>query len=1082
MNNRFRLCISALAVLLVLMIPVAGLAQETTSAIRVTVVGPEAEALPGVDVSITDTRTGSTRSSASNASGLVFVRGLPVGGPYTVKASSGSYADKTVTDIDLRLGDTYTVVVQLGADTMEEVIVTAALVQTEQLALGPSSVFGLQDLEEMPHINRDLRDVIRNDPRIYIDPAFAGGAVQCAGANPRFNSLTVDGVRMNDLFGLNSNGYPTERQPFSYDSIEQVAVELAPFDVYYGQFTACNINAVTKSGSNEWHGSAFYDYTSDSFSGDKLEGEEIDVGDYTIQRYGATLGGPIIKDKLFFFLAYEKLKGAELFDRVPTGGDVSGRVVQGVSRAQLDEIAQIARDVYGYQVGAEVKSLPVDDEKITAKLDWDINENHRASYSYNYNDGFSISQADGDDNEYEFSDHYYNRGATLNSHTGALFSNWTDKFSTELRVSHLKLDNTQQSRSGIRDDGVFGEVRVETWNDADGDGIFSRANVYLGTDDSRQANKLDYKSWNYKIAGNYELGDHLLTGGFEQDSLDVYNLFIQHTETENRFDEECNPGNPNGCIDAFREARPDDIYYGNAAPSNDPQEGAAVWKYKINTGYLQDEWVTAGGAVTLVFGLRYDWYTSNDRPAFNELFFERQGYANTETIDGKKLLQPRLGVNWTINSQWSMRGGVGLYSGGNPNVWLSNNFSNDGFRIAQLRERTIERDPPPPENCGEGRDFSLFDIPLNGGGNPIYDIPQCLFDAIAFAEPNSGVNALDPDFNLPKAWKVNLGTTYNFGDDYTLNADFLYTKAKDSAIVVNGTMVQTSTAPDGRPIYTDPRRFNSDYILTNVKGKDARSYQFSVNLSKFYDFGLDWSVGYAYTNAKDVSPMTSSVAFSNFASISVDDANAPSLAKSNYNVPHRFTFRIGYSAYWWGDNRTNFTLVGAANQGRPFSYTFSDDDGDTFGDFISNRHLLYVPDGPNDPLVTYLDGFNQDAFFAALAETGLDKYSGQIAPRNAFKSDWWVYYDLRVEQELPAFKQGHKFAAWFTIKNLCNMINSEWCVLKEASFPRAQGLVDMEISEDGTQYIYEEFVAPSGQGRVSEPSLWDIRIGLTYRF
>ncbi|MDH3926307.1 MAG: hypothetical protein OET41_17060, partial [Xanthomonadales bacterium] len=268
----------------------------------------------------------------------------------------------------------------------------------------------------------------------------------------------------------------------------------------------------------------------------------------------------------------------------------------------------------------------------------------------------------------------------------------------------------------------------------------------------------------------------------------------------------------------------------------------------------------------------------------------------------------------------------------------------------------------------------------------------------------------------------------------------------------------------------------------NVSGKDGRSWQASINLSKYYDNGFDWSVGYAYTNAKDVSPMTSSVAFSNFANISVADPNNPSLAKSNYNIPHRFTWRVGYSAYWWKDNRTNFVLVGAVNQGRPFSYTFSDDDGDTFGDYISGRHLLYVPDGQNDPLVSYLPSFDQEAFFRAIRETGLDKYSGQIAPRNAFKSDWWSYYDLRIEQEFPAFAEGHKFAGWITIRNLCNLLNDDWCVLKEASFPRAQGLVDMEISEDGQQYIYEEFIEPSGQGRVSDPSLWEIRIGITYRF
>ncbi|MEE4218824.1 MAG: TonB-dependent receptor, partial [Xanthomonadales bacterium] len=1009
-------------------------------------------------------------------------RNLPVGGPYTVKASSGSYADQTVTDVDLRLGDTYSLVLQLGASTMEEVIVTAAMVQTEQLALGPASVFGLQDLEEMPHINRDLRDIIRNDPRIYIDPSYAGGAVHCSGANPRFNSLTVDGVRMNDLFGLNSNGYPTERQPFSYDSIEQVAVELAPFDVYYGQFTACNINAVTKSGSNEWHGSVFFDYTSDGLKGDSLEGEKIDTGSYDEKRYGATLGGPILKDKLFFFLAYEKLDGANLFDRVSADSQTSGRRVNGVTEAQINEIAQIASELYGYDVEPITKSLPVEDEKFTIKLDWDINENHRASYTYNYNDGFNWSQSDGDDNEYEFVDHYYERGAELKSHTAALFSNWTDRFSTEARVSKLDLDNRQQSRSGVRDNGVFGEVQVETWNDHDNNGVYSRAIVYLGTDDSRQSNKLSYEAMNLKLAANYEAGNHLITAGFEQDDLDVYNLFIQHTETENRFDEECGSSNPNGCIDAFREGRPDDIYYGNAAPSNDPQNGAAEWAYKINTAYIQDEWVTFGGDLTLVFGLRYDWYSSSDKPAYNQNFFDRQGYANTHTIDGLDLLQPRLGFNWTISPDVSLRGGIGLYSGGNPNVWMSNNFSNDGFRIAQIRESVIERDPPPAENCGLGRDFSLFDIPLTGGGNAIYDIPQCQFDAIAFQDPNSGVNALDPNFELPSAWKYNLGVTWDFADGYIMNADLMYTQAEDSALVVNGTMEQTSYAPDGRPIYSDPRRFNSDFILTNVTGADAESLQFSINLSKSYDNGLDWSVGYAWTDSKDVNPMTSSVAFSNYANVSVSDPNNPGLATSNYNIPNRFSLRVGYSAYWWGDNRTNFNLVGASNQGRPFSYTFSGDDGDTFGDYIDRRHLLYVPTGEADPLVLFADSFDTAAFFEALQRTGLDKYAGKIAPRNEFNSDWWTWFDLRIEQEFPAFAQGHKFAGWIVFKNFCNLINDEWCVLRQASFPRNQPIVDMEVSDDGKYYIYEDFIQPSGQGRVTDPSLWEIRVGLTYRF
>lgn len=1077
MNTTTRLVISVFAVALALMQPSAVVAQETTAGIRVTLSAPDGSPAPGQTVSITDTRTGSTRSAQTNESGLASIRGLAVGGPYTLNVVTDRYAGQTVTDIRLRLGETYDISLQLGTAEMEELVVTAQRVQTEQLALGPSSVFAFDDLQDLPHINRDLRDVVRTDARIYIDPAFAGGAVQCAGANPRFNSLTVDGVRLNDLFGLNSNGYPTERQPFSYDAIQQVSVELAPFDVVYGQFTACNVNAVTRSGSNDWHGSVFYDYTSDSLKGDKLEGEKVATGDFTEERYGATFSGPIIRDKLFFFLSYEKLEGANLFDRVPTGAATSGRVIEGVSQAQLDEIYEIARDVgiYDYTPGDYVSSLPVEDEKVTVKLDWDINESHRATFTYNYNDGFNWSESDDDDNEYEFSDHYYERGAELNSYTAALFSDWTERFSTEVRLSYIDLDNRQVSRAG----GDFPEVQVETWNDADGDGAFSSAIVYLGTDDSRQTNKLAYEAWNLKLAGQYSLGDHLLTFGLERDDLDIFNLFIQHTEMELRFDEECGTTNPNGCIEAFRELRPDDIYYGNAVPTNDPNDGAAEWGYRINTAYLQDEWVTAGGDLTLVFGLRYDWYEVSDKPAENQFFFDRNGFSNTATPDGEGLLQPRLGFTWAVNEDLTVRGGLGLYSGGNPNVWLSNNYSNDGFRIAQLRETLIERDPP--AGCGEGVDFRLDEIPTVGEGRPAYDIPACLYDFIAEQQPNSGVNALDPKFELPQNWKFALGASWTFADDYLLNADLLFTKADNSATIIGSTLEYARDAPDGRPIYTDSRAFNTDYVLTNVKGKDAESTQFAIGLSKSYDNGINWAVGYAYTDAKDVTPMTSSVAFSNYALVAVSDPNNPGLATSNYEIPHRFTFQLGYSAYWWDDNRTSFTLFGARNQGRPYSYTF-EGAGNIFGDFIDDRHLLYVPTGPDDPLVVFADTFNQDAFFSFVQSSGLNKYAGRIAPRNAFNSAWWTFVDLRVEQELPGFREGHKSSAWIQVKNFCNLLNDDWCVLREAGFPRTQPVVGVSLSGDGSQYVYQEFLQGTGQGRVTDPSTYEIRMGLTYRF
>jgi len=1056
-----------LAAFALLLVPAFAMAQDTTSAIRVDTYAGDGSPANDVTVTITDTRTGSTRSNTTGDAGTVTFAGLRVGGPYTVSTSGGDVGVQTVTDIFLRLGDTYVLPLSLGSASLEEVIVTAAQVQTTQLALGPASTFGLEDLQDSPAINRDIRDIIRADPRLYQDVADPAGGIQCAGANPRFNSLTVDGVRFNDNFGLNRSGYPTERQPFPFDSIEQVAVELAPYDVQYGGFTACNINAVTKSGQNEFTGSVFFDYTNDSLRGDKLEGDSIDLGDFSEERYGFDIGGPIIKNKLFFFVAYEKLEGANLFDRGAFG---SGRAVEvlGVNQEQLATIRDAMVNIYDYDPGTLPLSLPNEDEKYTIKLDWDINDQHRASLNYSYNDGFNIAQSDGDADELEFSNHYYERGAELNSTTAALFSDWTDRFSTEVRVSYFDLDNRQISLGGTD----FGEFQIETWNQVDGD--WQRAVVYAGGDDSRQANKLSYDTLNLRLAGSYALDNHLLTFGYERDDLEVFNLFVQHVQTENRFDEECGPDDPNGCIRQLLEGRPDDIYYGNAAPSLDPNDAAADWGYVINTLYAQDEMVLFDGSVVATVGLRYDWYESSDLPTENPNFIARNGFTNALNFDGEDLLQPRLGLNWDVNQNLSLRAGVGLFSGGNPNVWLSNNFSNDGITQVQLREGILEDI--------YGRDFSLFDIPLgpDGTGRPGYDVPTDMIDELLNQQGDSGVNALDPNFKIPSSWKYSLGATWNFMDNYQLIADLLYSDFQDSAIVRNTTAEVTGTAPDGRPIYTDSRRFRSDYVLGNVEGADAKSLSLSVALSAAYDNGFDWSFAYAYTEAEEVSPMTSSVAFSNFANVSVSDFNDPGLATANYEIPHRFVLRLGYEAYWWNDNRTKFSLFAQTAEGRPFSYTFGRDDGDTFGDFIDNRHLLYVPTGPNDPLVNFGDNFDTDAFFAFLDETGLNGYAGGIAERNAFNSGWWGTADLRIEQELPGFREDHRFAAFVVIRNFCNLVNDDWCTLKEVSFPRRQGIVDMEI-ENG-QYLYEAFLPGPGETRVADPSLYEIRIGLRYDF
>lgn len=1052
----------ALAVALALGAGNVALAQETSSALRGVVTTEAGTSVANATIVLTDKRNGISRTLTTNNTGTFSARGLQVGGPYMLVVTGPEGRTETVDNVFLTLGDTQNLNVVVKAANVERIAVTGQAITNQAYgSKSPVANFDLTDLQTIPNINRDLADTVAADPRIYIDAGFARG-IQCNGASPRFNSLTVDGVRMNDNFGLNNNGYPTERMPFSYDAIQQVAVEFAPFDVKYGGFTACNINAVTKSGSNEVKGSVFYDYTNDSLRGDKLEGTKLPSTAFSEKRYGFNVGGALIQDKLFFFGAYEKYEGVSNFTRGPADSN-AGTPVAGVTQAQLDRIAQIAWDVYGYQVGAPISSVPVEDEKYLLKLDWYINDQHRAALTYNYNDGGSVTQSDGGSSQYEFSDHYYARGAKLTAYVGQLFSDWTDNFSTEIRAGYSKLDNSQVNIGP----GGLGEVQIKTRNNN------REATVFLGVDDSRQANKLNYDTTFFKLAGTYNHGDHVISGGFEREEYNVFNMFVQNAIGQYRFDsiEDFERGVPDVIRPDSTAAK---VYYGNTAGTHNPADAAAEFGYAINTTYLQDEWYLVDYDLTLTFGLRYDWYTSSDSPRENMKFVNRYGYTNTSTFDGEGMLQPRVGFNWNATDKLEMRGGFGLYTGGNPNVWLANGYQNDGMTYIRI-----------DSDLGGA---SLFDIPLSGQGRPLYDIPQSFYDQVTNADGDSAVNALDPNFKLPKDWKYALGGTYTFDSGYVLMADLLYTRRYNQAIVSNIAMEQTGTAVDGRPIFSrkDPRR-SQDLLLTNASSV-AEQLSFSTSISKRHDFGLDWSLAYAYIQSEDANPMTSSVAGSNFSGFARSDFNDPQAATSNYETPHRFTGRLTYRKEFFEGYRTTFSLLASHNKGRPYSYTFS---GTVAGDPSAGRQLVYVPTGVDDPNVVWggvtdrntgvYTPFDTAGFLEFVNKSGLDKFSGQIAERNAFYSDWWTKVDLRIEQELPGFKLGHKAKAFFVIDNLTNLLNDDWGVLYEATFPQTAAVVDGVMNANGT-YTYNRFIQPNPQARVATPSLWKMTVGIKYDF
>ncbi|MCG7531877.1 TonB-dependent receptor [Psychrobium sp. MM17-31] len=1032
MNKLLLKTATATAVALAIGLSAPAMANDTSSAIRGTITDPSGNAATGTVVTITHVPSGTKKTTTVNSSGVFSTKGLRVGGPYRITLDSDTLEDTQINDVYLSLGDVYPLDVTLrSAQSVERISVTGRVINALSGSTGPGNNFTLTDIEDAPSINRDIKDVVRVDPRISVNES-GGNAIQCAGGNPRFNSLTVDGARMNDNFGLNSNGYPTTRMPFSFDSIGEISVELAPFDVQYGGFTSCNINAVTKSGDNEISGGFFYDYTSDSFKGDSLEGDDISTGDFDKKTYGFNVGGALIEDKLFFFTSYEKLDGAQIFNYAPLD---NGRIDQ----ATIDRIRDISINNYDYNPGTIVPSMPVEDEKLLVKIDWNINENHRANFVYNYNDGFELSQSDGGSSRLSLSNHFYERGAELQSYVASLYSEWSDEFSTEMRVGYSKLDNRQIS---LDQESGFGEIRIDA-GDVD---------VYIGPDDSRQSNKLEYDNLSLKLAGTYYLEDHEIYFGYEYESLDVFNLFVQHSQTETRF----------GSIDDFETGTNARVYYGNAS-SHNPNDAAGEFEYALNTLYVQDTYTLSDYDLTLTYGLRYDWYTSDDVPTHNQNFEDRYGFSNQQNLDGVDLLQPRFGFNWEATDQLEVRGGFGLYSGGNPNVWISNSYSNDGIRNIQFNTKGLQILGPDA-------------IDFNGSGRPGYDVPQSLYDAVGSGTADASTNVTDPNFEIPSEWKYALGATYTTEDEYVLMADLLISRKQDSAIIRNLADEKVSTAPDGRPVYDSVNHSrNSDLLLTNVDGNDAKSTIVSLSMNKSYDNGVKVSASYAYSDVKDVHPMTSSVAFSNYHNIAVVDPENPVLSTSNYEIPHRFTLSVSYSHEFIDGYQTKFSVFGQANEGRPYTYSFdSDTRGLGFND--SSRQLLYVP-LENDPLVVYGEDFDLAAFNNFIESEGLKR--GEIMGRNTLQSDWWVKFDLKIEQEFAGFSPDHKASAYLTIKNIGNLLNDDWGVLKQGSF--LQGALTATVTDDN-KYSYNEFNNPSPQSRVTDPSLWEMKLGVRYKF
>jgi hypothetical protein len=1099
-----------------LIAPAAVQAQETTSTIRGSVTSAGAP-VAGAAVEILHVPSGSRSTVTTDASGSFNAGGLRVGGPFTVKVTAAGYPEYSVTDIFTVIAQAYDLPIELTAETAsagEDIVVTASsIVNAGTISQGPATVLTSEQIDSVASLNRDVRDLMRRDPFARLDDTPSGGrAVSFAGQNARFNRFSIDGVPVTDNFGLNPDGLPTRRSPVPFDAIGQFQTKVAPFDVREGNFQGGAINAILKSGTNEFHGTAFYAYSADELTGKETKAGpgvptgRVNLPNFKFENYGGQISGPIIPDRLFFMVAGERIRaGTPIPEGTP--GDNAGTVVPNISDAQLAQVQQIAQSRYGYDTGGVLNDSADKDDRLVAKLDANLSDTQRASLTYMYtkdsirfNQNVALTGITGlglESNGYVSSNRL---------HTGVfqLNSDWSDAFSTEVRAFYKDYKRGQDPILGRG----FAQFQVCTAPTSDRAGGTPTANdlstacqagngvISFGPDVSRQSNELTSRTFGGLVQARLTQGDHDLRIFAEYQNTKIFNLFLQRTAGDYYFDS----------IADFAAGNAQRFRYQNAVPSLDPADAAARFTYKTYVFGIQDTW-TITPEFTLAYGARYDMYGGSSRPALNQNFTNRYGFTNQAYISGRGVFQPRIGFDYKPTSDLAIRGGFGIFSGGSPDVYISNSFSNTGFLSSSID--VIQRNNGTYTGATAAQAGAIL---TNVDGDTIPDAANTVLSNVT-SSANAPTNALDPDFKLPSQWRATLSADWTpdlsetfLGDGWTFGADFLYSAVRNQVFFTDLRVRPTALrTPDGRVRYAPITTFTdtqSDLFLTNTKL--GRSYIGVARIQKNWDFGLSAFVSYVYQDVKDQAPATSSTASSNYGNGAFFDANGAAYGTSNDEVRHNIKYNLSFDHAFFGDYKTNITLFGETRIGRPYSYTMQDTGtrSSVFGTIGNGaRYLLYVPTSTTDPLVSYDTAATQTYLDNLINTTGLGKYRGKVAPRNAFNSKWFTKFDLHIHQEIPTGLGDSRITLFADIENVTNLINKNWGQIREYQFPytiaavRVQCLqtpvatgtapgaaVATNTTQACAQYRYLSPNSTPSDSIYSRQSLYTIRVGARITF
>jgi len=1012
MNSRIRAKLLPFAIASLLLSAPAIAQNVTSSAVNGRVVDANGQPVAGATVQIVHVPSGTTKIVTTDSDGRYVAQGLRVGGPFDITAAKAGLSQSERDNVFLQLGQTSAINLTMAASTAEaknlgEVTVSASsLAQTfsaDNKGLS-TNISGLK-LDTTPQGNRSIDDIARLDPRINVTDQ-GDGSISAAGLPNRYNNISVDGISQGDPYGLNANGLPYQGSPISVDTIGEYNISTANFDVT-SDTVGADINAVTKSGTNEFHGSVYYAYrNANKMVGDAGWLENGDRG-YNYTGYqrdwtgGVTVGGPIIKDKLFFFFAAEQEKttgiGADSANGLDSSLGDGPSTSNKVSPGDLQQVIDTAKAL-GLQPGSlGASSTTLEDKRYLGKIDWNITDNHRASLTYQYTKETQPIVQGNASNTVGLSSYWYTKNSLTKNAALQFYDDWTSNFSTEAKISYQSFEQLAGN--------ALNQPQVRVYLSPDNKG----PSVYLGEDQFRHENAINTKKWSAFLAGTLYLGDHTIKGGIDYQRNEIYNLFGRTEHGNYTF----------YGLDNFAQGNYDSYFLYQPAPGYTLNDVAATWTYSQFSPFLQDTW-QVNNNLSLTYGVRVNIPHADHAPLYNAAFEQAFGYPNNTKLGTRnKVIEPRVAFNYSFDTERMMqlRGGFGLFQTVPPTVWMTNPYQNNGLTVASYSSFDPATAPFSPNPYGQN-------IPTG-----------------TQSQPAAVVDTIDPNFKLPGVWK----TTLAFDRELPWwgmigSVELQHIKVR------NGILYQainigapTGLLPDGREQYwAKPGQTTASKdaaanrnmafdrqstLLTNTqKGKSD-----SLTLSLSKPFSENWfgDVSFTMTHATDVNPGNSSQAFSGYQYVVRENVNDEVAGTADRNIAKTVKASLTWQRAFFGDYKTSVSAFYSGHSGLPYSWIFS---GDANGDGITFEDPIYIPT-IGDSKVSYGKAspelIQQFQDFIS-GNRYLNAHRGQIAARNGDHYGWVNQLDMSFSQEIPGLFKGNKGVVRLDVYNFLNLLDKNW--------------------------------------------------------